>query len=274
MDNAPFDMDNFRKLARNHEYTKLSEIGRVEVLKWCQGEFILEPIADSQFADLKLSTQTGIHDSLSSFDLDMDLHFDLEKTFENPDTQIFLVEHKWDQVFDNVEEMHLPFERMAMEFQISGKRVILTSHRTNSHTLIPSMIPWISMKIGGIWTAWLTVDHKQPGYEKFFDYIYRLALGTLAAMDTEAAESVLHPAPKFINQKRIKKGKPLLLSFHTLKIKKRAHIDHESKPYQGIRRLHWRRGHWRQYEGHERIWIKSHLVGNPDLGFIDKHYKI
>lgn len=37
--------------------------------------------------------------------------------------------------------------------------------------------------------------------------------------------------------------------------------------------MHFRRGHWRHYQDH-RTWIKWCLVGDPDLGFVDKHYKL
>lgn len=39
------------------------------------------------------------------------------------------------------------------------------------------------------------------------------------------------------------------------------------------KRLHFRRGHWRHYEGF-KTWVRWCLVGNPDLGFIDKEYRI
>ncbi len=38
-------------------------------------------------------------------------------------------------------------------------------------------------------------------------------------------------------------------------------------------RLHVVRGHWRHYEEH-KTWIKWHLRGDPDLGFIQKHYSL
>jgi hypothetical protein len=39
------------------------------------------------------------------------------------------------------------------------------------------------------------------------------------------------------------------------------------------KRLHFRRGHWRHYETH-KTWIKWMLVGDPDLGFIEKQYRL
>lgn len=39
------------------------------------------------------------------------------------------------------------------------------------------------------------------------------------------------------------------------------------------RRLHFRRGHWRHFETH-KTWIKWMLVGDPDLGFVEKEYRL
>lgn len=39
------------------------------------------------------------------------------------------------------------------------------------------------------------------------------------------------------------------------------------------KRLHFRRGHWRHYES-MKTWIRWCLAGDPDLGFIDKHYTL
>jgi hypothetical protein len=38
------------------------------------------------------------------------------------------------------------------------------------------------------------------------------------------------------------------------------------------KRLHLRRGHWRHFATY-RTWIKWMMVGNPDLGFVDKEYR-
>ena len=40
----------------------------------------------------------------------------------------------------------------------------------------------------------------------------------------------------------------------------------------GKKRLHFVRGHWRHFERH-KTWIKWHVRGNTDLGFIDKEYR-
>lgn len=39
------------------------------------------------------------------------------------------------------------------------------------------------------------------------------------------------------------------------------------------KRLHFRRGHWRHFEAH-KTWIRWMLVGNPDLGFVEKEYRL
>lgn len=37
--------------------------------------------------------------------------------------------------------------------------------------------------------------------------------------------------------------------------------------------MHFVRGHWRHYEV-SKTWIRWHLRGDPDLGFIDKEYRL
>lgn len=40
------------------------------------------------------------------------------------------------------------------------------------------------------------------------------------------------------------------------------------------RRLHFVRGHWRHYENGRKSWLKPFFRGTPDLGFIDKEYRL
>jgi hypothetical protein len=40
------------------------------------------------------------------------------------------------------------------------------------------------------------------------------------------------------------------------------------------RRQHSVRGHWRRYKTGERVWINSHLRGDPKLGTITKDFRL
>ena len=88
------------------------------------------------------------------------------------------------------------------------------------------------------------------------------------------------PAPK-LNRARAKRGKPPLSGPHHVltintaalrRVAQRPTGSHESP------RLHWRRGHWRVIhwfsEFENRVWVRRCLVGDPDLGFVAKNYRL
>ncbi|MBA89209.1 MAG: hypothetical protein CMJ43_00815 [Phyllobacteriaceae bacterium] len=92
----------------------------------------------------------------------------------------------------------------------------------------------------------------------------------LEAGAVEANEQVISTR---LNQKRLKSGKPALPNYYILTLRTRLREAGASKPYQGVVRQHFRRGHWMRRKG-VRVWRKWALVGNPDLGFVSKDYRI
>jgi len=105
----------------------------------------------------------------------------------------------------------------------------------------------------------------------------RLALGVVTLLDERLLKSEEQPAPRFINRQRAAKGKHPLEPYHVLTLnlaetrRRTAGIalgSHESP------RLHWRRGHWRQLAPERRVWVRKCLVGDPDKGFVAKHYAL
>ena len=87
--------------------------------------------------------------------------------------------------------------------------------------------------------------------------------------------AVNNDPPKFINAKRIQKGKQPFFSYKTLHIKdgnvsnkNRGEGTHASP------RLHLRRGHIRRYASGERVWVRATLVGDKSKGFVLHDYKV
>ena len=91
----------------------------------------------------------------------------------------------------------------------------------------------------------------------------------------EAAVHEVIRAPFRLNKKREHAGKLPILDHHTISLARRQRAT--PSPFEpGERRsprLHWRRGHWRHFDN-TRTWIKWMLVGDPDLGFVDKYYRL
>lgn len=85
-----------------------------------------------------------------------------------------------------------------------------------------------------------------------------------------------HQPPKFINAKRISKGKVPFFTYRTL------HITSDAAPANGQTatgthaspRLHLRRGHIRRLADDRRIWVRASLVGDKSKGFAAKDYSV
>jgi hypothetical protein len=94
------------------------------------------------------------------------------------------------------------------------------------------------------------------------------------ALDAEVATSTVVRAPHKLNEKRIRDGKAPIVDYRVVDLSRRHRIANPSGLHEGgKKRLHFRRGHWRHYET-TKTWVRWCLVGNPDLGFIQKHYSL
>ena len=112
-------------------------------------------------------------------------------------------------------------------------------------------------------------------------HAHKFALSCVAVANTVEVFSccnvalVDHPPPKFINAKRIAKGKVPFFSYRTLHIiagEKAAKPTGASASHASPR-LHLRRGHIRRL-GERRIWVSASLVGDKSKGFADKEYSV
>ena len=87
--------------------------------------------------------------------------------------------------------------------------------------------------------------------------------------------TIEHQPPKFINAKRISKGKVPFFSYRTLHIT--GDTADKSEPSGGTHaspRLHLRRGHIRKLADGRRLWVRSTLVGDKSKGFVSKEYAV
>jgi hypothetical protein len=85
-----------------------------------------------------------------------------------------------------------------------------------------------------------------------------------------------HQPPKFINAKRIAKGKVPFFSYRTLRITSDAapKMGEATTATHASPRLHLRRGHIRRLQDDRRIWVRASLVGDKSKGFANKDYAV
>ncbi|HWJ41293.1 MAG TPA: hypothetical protein VNT29_09175 [Candidatus Limnocylindrales bacterium] len=203
----------------------------------------------------------------------------------------FVVEHDWAAAFANAQgfadgEVNAPYPSTCYEFLISGHRVCALfgdgakgSYRfcpfveCGEHWVIPQYAyykdpsgGWMPSQRG----ASIEDDHFRP----LTDLILRQVRAICVALDAEVAEADVVRAPHRLNLKRERNGHLPLSDYHIVRLTNRRRYAPLHESSESIRRrMHFVRGHWRHYEGH-KTWIKWHLRGDPDLGFIDKHYRL
>lgn len=77
-----------------------------------------------------------------------------------------------------------------------------------------------------------------------------------------------------LQKRREKDGKKPLFSYWTLRLSGESSGDGSGIGSHGSPRLHFRRGHIREYKAGFYTWVQACLVGNGDLGYVHKDYDV
>jgi hypothetical protein len=163
--------------------------------------------------------------------------------------------HKAFEKEDLDSEYKLPYDQCVFELSLNNRHVCI---------LMPERIAYV--KYGDKW-------HKINLHE--YEHLEKYIRAACIALECNIYEKHLIKTKDKVNTKRIQKGMSPFNDYYILTVKQKeckygeASISRDAKQ----KRLHFRRGHWRHYPTTKK-WIKWQLVGNPDLGFIDKAYKI
>jgi hypothetical protein len=197
------------------------------------------------------------------------------ETIEHVDQiqQTFVVRHNWADAFEGAEgietEFNLPYECCSFEFRISGRNLICMTADCERGRMYGSFIEagdyWIRVDSGS------ADDLKSNLVQLMWNQVRAICI----ALDAEVATSEVIRAPVKLNEKRARSGKPPLPDYRVVDLARRHRIASPtgSTGTGTKKRLHFRRGHWRHYEA-SKTWVRWCLVGNFELGFIDKHYRL
>lgn len=208
--------------------------------------------------------------------------------------QSFVVEHDWAKAFEGATdfeggEIQLPYERVCFEFMISGKRVCaLLSEKYDPMRLCPVIetkcAGWVLPQFvydkteGGIEPSKFGRAGGNSGLDAMRSLIFSQIRAVCISLDAEVATTEIVRAPHKLNRAREKLGRAPLVDYHVVRLAHRSRAaslpdasgEHDKRTSP---RLHFRRGHWRHFANH-KSWVRWQLVGNPDLGFIDKEYRV
>lgn len=187
----------------------------------------------------------------------------------------FMIEHDWAAAFQGADdvadgEIRLPYDGAMFEFRISGMVVLLYTREA---------APWIMfIKLSEGWIAGPSVPTSPEAPTNFQHNLDEQIRAICIALDAGVAIRDTVRADEKLNRAREKRGKPPLHDYHVIRLARRDRAaplpasDDDERKHRSPR-LHFVRGHWRHYDAH-KTWINWHLRGDPDLGFIDKHYRL
>lgn len=190
------------------------------------------------------------------------------QTFEHT----FVVKHDWARAFEGADgienSVRLPYEHCVFEFRLGGKTIIvLAVDDPNLQFRFGTVVEW-----GDFWVA--IRGPADPRQSRITEFLRSQISAICIALDAEVATHTVERAPFKLNEKREKAGKPRIADFHVVDLARRHRVANPTAERTGRRvKLHFRRGHWRHYEAN-KTWIKWCLVGDPDLGFIQKQYTL
>jgi hypothetical protein len=195
--------------------------------------------------------------------------------------EIFVIQHDWQAALGAATEIEnaewrLPSDQCVFEFQFIGHRVVVFAQAEEG---VPQ---WFHLFVRCKDNIWFEVGSIDPdeiaagGNDGLSKIVLANVRAICIALDAEVAEKQVVRASHLTNERRKAEGRLVLSDFHTVTLARRARVKAlECGGAETGRkvRLHFRRGHWRHFQAH-KTWIKWMLVGNPDLGFINKQYQL
>jgi len=207
--------------------------------------------------------------------------------------QVLLLQHDWSAALQVAREEAVdfrpPFGNQVFELKVSDKRVCVRVMVEDTGKVFCVCFVWLA-------SAWVMLplydlntgiipdsppsprDLEWSGKYLYpiYDLVVAQVRGACIALDSKIAAKQIVPASAQVNKSRVASRKTPLFDFHILTLRGRTERDRSdlTEPSVARVRLHFRRGHYRHFSETSKTWINWTLVGDPDLGFIDKHYRL
>lgn len=198
-------------------------------------------------------------------------------------SEVFVIQHDWASVLSNASEVcnspfNLPYEVCAFCFRIGEKPCVFFSAEVDTRImLLPAvklsrwvLLDMIYERFDGGWLC----DVPEMRF-KFVDRAGEQIRAACIALDAEVASADIQRHP---HEGIVGKNSHLPLPTYRVVTLSRQSPRHSAPNFSADtfsrkKRLHFRRGHWRHFT-HFKTWIRWTLVGDPDLGFVDKEYRL
>lgn len=262
--------------------------GVKDLLEWnktCEREIVFQPNECSR-----------LHKMLECIDLAFISKGDKSSFADYPNlVETFVVRHNWLLAFGDSlgevqqTEIKLPYPITAFEFRVCSRTLIVVVFE-QAESESKSWYYFAEAKNG----FWVALEDKLGTYP-VMRWAKKQVEAICVMLDSQVAEFSTTKQPTKLQEKRQRDGKLPLYDYHIVDLSrqhKNSKVD--STPTGRKVRCHWRRGHWlhadkqpfvdlhridynKRWEQHGdrwRTWIKWMLVGDPDLGFVDKEYRL
>lgn len=209
------------------------------------------------------------------------------------EAEIFRVEHDWFKAIKKADEFEsgsfrLPYETSIFEFQVSRKAVVAMCINYGSDGAENEIVMQIATESFFGWSLshnlyrhaggrWEVVQSGQTIKEDKLEHLVELIGNQIRAaciaLDADVATTTLVRETHSGDEPELKDFPEY--EFYTIGLAPRSRAEALAShgELKGTKRLHFRRGHWRHFTA-SKTWVRWCLVGNPELGFIDKQYRL
>lgn len=269
-----------RDIRKTVEQMQLLEDHLIDLTEWTKKPFVLQSAPVTRLHQLQEAVASGDVFDVTRMEGRM-TPADISDWGEMiAGSTVFVVEHDWASAFEGAEafaegEVRLPADICAFELRISGRHVIAFAAEADGvqHMQFASLSPL---------SRWLVLPRAGNEHDEITQSLAVIARAQIkaiaVALDAEVAETSVVRASYKLNRARAARGHLPVFDYHVVSLARRSRVprlpsDRADDEPRSRRRLHFRRGHWRHYDNH-KTWIKWMLVGSPDLGFVDKHYRL
>jgi len=210
--------------------------------------------------------------------------------YEREDFANVLVEHDWAGFINQSGDVRLPSANCMFEFRVNDSPVLWW--KCDDSLMVGVVVRGDGREPDGSWVilvspavsgdslpdpiALIGVEPGMMAPVLLANFLLNQIRAMCIALDAEIIIKELIRAPHRLNAQREKKGRVPLSSYHVVKLAHRVRADAlESEPGSSGRRLrlHFVRGHWRHFV-ESKTWVRWHMRGNPDLGRIEKEYRL
>ncbi len=243
------------------------------VIKWMEAGLQMGRPDHLAFPSLRKAMAAGDYVTFPGAHETPEFALSFEKeVFRN--AELFVVEHDWAQAFEASElsnaPFRLPYDVCAFEFKVSGYSLVAVATQFETDVLFSPCIKaddtWVIC--AGSYSATRVRNTRSDICDVIAPQIRAICI----ALEAKVARADVTRAP--YSGSWGKNSGAISRPYHVVSL---AHRSARPLPTGNVGdrkvRLHFRRGHWRHFDKHQ-TWINWMLVGDPDLGFVDKHYRL